>query len=95
MPKKYSTHKKKPRGVANRNAGLEYVRKHAKEGVVYFGDDDNTYDIQIFEEVYCFIRYFQMILVARHYNNGFESNSFHNKIQRSKKKFEVFFKLSR
>ncbi|XP_047480312.1 galactosylgalactosylxylosylprotein 3-beta-glucuronosyltransferase P-like [Penaeus chinensis] len=41
----------KPKGVSNRNAGLEWVRKHATSGVLYFADDDNTYDIRVFEEM--------------------------------------------
>lgn len=40
-----------PRGVANRMGGLDWVKKHASSGVVYFADDDNTYDIRLFEEV--------------------------------------------
>ena len=43
------------RGVAQRNAGLSWVRKHCSvsvcRGVVYFMDDDNKYDLQLFEEV--------------------------------------------
>jgi len=45
---------KKPRGVNQRNAGLEWLRKHAdprKPGVVFFADDDNTYSLELFEEV--------------------------------------------
>ena len=49
----------KNRGVEQRNLGLEWLRDRAAEGalpeggrgVIYFGDDDNTYDLQIFEEV--------------------------------------------
>ena len=42
----------KPRGVPQRNAGIKWLRENAtKFGVVYFADDDNTYDLQIFEEV--------------------------------------------
>lgn len=41
----------KPRGVSNRNAGLKWLKVHAKEGVIYFADDDNTYDYRIFQEV--------------------------------------------
>jgi galactosylgalactosylxylosylprotein 3-beta-glucuronosyltransferase 3 len=48
----------KPRGVMQRNKALAWLREHRdelKEGVVYFGDDDNTYDIRLFEEVFFFI----------------------------------------
>jgi len=44
----------KPRGVQQRNAGLEYLLEHFgknTEGYIYFLDDDNTYDIRIFEEI--------------------------------------------
>ncbi|XP_071534977.1 galactosylgalactosylxylosylprotein 3-beta-glucuronosyltransferase P-like [Panulirus ornatus] len=41
----------RPRGVANRNGAMEWIRKHATEGVMYLADDDNTYDIRIFEEM--------------------------------------------
>ncbi|XP_042234030.1 galactosylgalactosylxylosylprotein 3-beta-glucuronosyltransferase P-like [Homarus americanus] len=51
MPNEYKKLRVKPRGVANRNAGLQWVRTHAKTGVVYFADDDNTYDIRVFEEM--------------------------------------------
>ncbi|XP_043238891.1 galactosylgalactosylxylosylprotein 3-beta-glucuronosyltransferase P-like [Amphibalanus amphitrite] len=40
-----------PRGVASRNTGLSWVRSHATAGVVYFADDDNSYDIRIFTEI--------------------------------------------
>ena len=42
------------RGVDQRNLGLKWIRDNVNEleGVVYFGDDDNTYDIRLFEEVY-------------------------------------------
>ena len=41
------------RGVAQRNAGLRWIRENVKTdgGVVYFADDDNTYDLRLFEEV--------------------------------------------
>lgn len=52
MPEEYKkTKKAKPRGVSNRNRGLEWLRENATEGVFYFADDDNTYDISIFEQV--------------------------------------------
>ena len=46
-----------PKGVANRLAGLDWVYNHAKNngdmsGAIYFADDDNTYDIRLFEEVH-------------------------------------------
>ena len=56
MPEKYLKLKTKPRGVANRNAGLSWIRKHAKKGgVAYFADDDNSYDRRLFEEVHNFL----------------------------------------
>jgi hypothetical protein len=52
MPTKYKNGKgAKPRGVANRNLGLKWAIENVDEGVVYFADDDNTYDIRLFEEV--------------------------------------------
>ena len=43
------------RGVEQRNTGLEWIRKHCLKrrcrGVVYFMDDDNKYDLRLFEEV--------------------------------------------
>lgn len=53
MPEQYKKKKKdpKPRGVSNRNKGLEWIRKNARTGVFYFADDDNTYDLDIFEEM--------------------------------------------
>ena len=45
----------KPRGVLQRNKGLEWLRENlhpsTSNGVVYFADDDNTYDLQLFEQV--------------------------------------------
>ena len=44
----------KARGVDQRNLGLKWIRQNFKDdmkGVVYFGDDDNTYDLKIFEQV--------------------------------------------
>ncbi|XP_069959070.1 galactosylgalactosylxylosylprotein 3-beta-glucuronosyltransferase P isoform X2 [Cherax quadricarinatus] len=41
----------KPRGVSNRNAGLKWLKGHVKEGIIYFADDDNTYDYRIFQEI--------------------------------------------
>ena len=42
------------RGVEQRNLAISWLREHRNDeasGVVYFGDDDNTYDLQLFEEV--------------------------------------------
>lgn len=52
MPEKYKQKKgAKPRGVSNRNRGLEWVRANATKGILYFADDDNTYDIALFDEI--------------------------------------------
>lgn len=51
MPARFKKNKTKPRGVSNRNRGLEWIRANATEGVFYFADDDNTYDLEIFQEV--------------------------------------------
>ncbi|XP_018394226.1 PREDICTED: galactosylgalactosylxylosylprotein 3-beta-glucuronosyltransferase P-like isoform X1 [Cyphomyrmex costatus] len=52
MPEKYKLKKgAKPRGVSNRNRGLRWIRANATKGVFYFADDDNTYDIELFDEV--------------------------------------------
>uniref|UniRef100_A0A915I4V8 Galactosylgalactosylxylosylprotein 3-beta-glucuronosyltransferase n=1 Tax=Romanomermis culicivorax TaxID=13658 RepID=A0A915I4V8_ROMCU len=45
---------RKPRGVAQRNEGLKWIRKNLSpdsKGIVYFADDDNTYDIRLFDEM--------------------------------------------
>ena len=45
----------KPRVVVQRNVGIQWIRNnidpHRTPGVVYFADDDNTYDSRIFDEV--------------------------------------------
>lgn len=47
----------KPRGVLQRNAGIEWLRANVQPtsarhtGVVYFADDDNTYSLQLFQEI--------------------------------------------
>ena len=58
MPIRYRVKDPKfwPKGVENRNKGVEWIVKHVEQtgddsGVFYFADDDNTYDIRIFEEV--------------------------------------------
>lgn len=52
------TKKAGQRGVEQRNAGLQWARNYCKEkcenncsGVVYFMDDDNKYDLRLFEQV--------------------------------------------
>ncbi len=45
---------RKPRGVVQRNEGLAWVRDNLgnqDDGVIYFGDDDNTYSLELFEEM--------------------------------------------
>ncbi|XP_072401937.1 galactosylgalactosylxylosylprotein 3-beta-glucuronosyltransferase P-like [Diabrotica undecimpunctata] len=53
MPAEFKNKTKgaKPRGVSNRNKGIEWIRKNAKTGVIYFADDDNTYDLELFNEI--------------------------------------------
>ncbi|XP_050313446.1 galactosylgalactosylxylosylprotein 3-beta-glucuronosyltransferase P isoform X2 [Anthonomus grandis grandis] len=53
MPAQYRNKTKgpRPRGVSNRNKGLEWIRKNAYDGVFYFADDDNTYDLDLFKEI--------------------------------------------
>ena len=48
----------KGRGISQRNAGLNWIRQNCGStatekcrGVVYFMDDDNKYDLRLFEEV--------------------------------------------
>ncbi|KAK0132717.1 Galactosylgalactosylxylosylprotein 3-beta-glucuronosyltransferase 3 [Merluccius polli] len=49
----------KPRGAEQRNEGLRWLREtrraqqgtDSQQGVVYFADDDNTYSLQLFEEM--------------------------------------------
>ncbi|XP_067895981.1 galactosylgalactosylxylosylprotein 3-beta-glucuronosyltransferase 1-like [Heterodontus francisci] len=45
-----------PRGTLQRNLGLRWLREKlspndSSEGVVYFADDDNTYSLELFEEM--------------------------------------------
>ena len=45
-----------PKGVSNRNKGLRWIVENAnrstdESGVIYFADDDNTYDVRLFDEV--------------------------------------------
>ncbi|XP_053371560.1 galactosylgalactosylxylosylprotein 3-beta-glucuronosyltransferase 1 [Clarias gariepinus] len=45
-----------PRGTVQRNLGLRWLRenlshRYRHQGVVYFADDDNTYSLELFEEM--------------------------------------------
>ncbi|XP_046618612.1 galactosylgalactosylxylosylprotein 3-beta-glucuronosyltransferase S [Neodiprion virginianus] len=40
-----------PRGVANRRAALAWIRNNVNSGVLYFGDDDNTFDLELFDQI--------------------------------------------
>ena len=56
MPRTYWNLEIQPKGVPNRNQAIRWLLEHVEEtgdasGVVYFADDDNTYDLQLFEEV--------------------------------------------
>lgn len=53
MPDFYRTQKPMPRGVANRRAAINWIRQNGKKpgGVMYFGDDDNTFDLRLFDEI--------------------------------------------
>uniref|UniRef100_A0A914XPB5 Galactosylgalactosylxylosylprotein 3-beta-glucuronosyltransferase n=1 Tax=Plectus sambesii TaxID=2011161 RepID=A0A914XPB5_9BILA len=45
---------KLPRGVEQRNAALTWIRTNLagiQKGVIYFGDDDNSYDLRLFDEI--------------------------------------------
>ena len=53
------------RGVEQRNTGLAWIRTHCssqtvepvecQKGVLYFMDDDNKYDLRLFEEVRMYV----------------------------------------
>lgn len=52
MPARYkSINGFKPKGVSNRNRGLKWLRQNASSGVFYFADDDNVYDLELFDEI--------------------------------------------
>lgn len=44
-----------PKGIWQRNKALEWIRENLadldRDGVIYFADDDNTYDIELFNEM--------------------------------------------
>jgi hypothetical protein len=42
----------KHKGVVQRNKAIKWLRNlNSDDGVVYFADDDNSYDIRLFDEV--------------------------------------------
>lgn len=47
--------KRSGRGVSNRLAGLNWLRSQftgtSTEGIIYFADDDNSYDVRVFDEM--------------------------------------------
>lgn len=51
MPEMYRSVNVIPRGVANRRAALDWIRQNVNTGVLYFGDDDNTFDLKLFHEI--------------------------------------------
>lgn len=52
MPFLYRSQKTIPRGVSNRRAALSWIKSNnIKDGVLYFGDDDNTFDLRLFNEI--------------------------------------------
>lgn len=52
MPDMYRSFATIPRGVANRRAAINWIKTNNKRtGVLYFGDDDNTFDLKLFSEI--------------------------------------------
>ncbi|KAG4079491.1 hypothetical protein HA402_005188 [Bradysia odoriphaga] len=52
MPDIYRSYAPIPRGVANRRAAINWIRNSGKKtGVLYFGDDDNAFDLRLFSEI--------------------------------------------
>lgn len=46
---------KHPKGVRQRNKALDWIKENLadldRDGVIYFADDDNTYDLELFNEM--------------------------------------------
>lgn len=57
MPSYFKKYRWKPKGVSGRRAALSWLKHHLLNspsdgsGVVYFGDDDNSFDLQLFPEL--------------------------------------------
>ena len=52
MPDIYRSYAPIPRGVANRRAAINWIRSNGKKsGILYFGDDDNAFDLRLFSEI--------------------------------------------
>lgn len=52
MPEAFKSLKIIPRGVANRRAALQWIKNNnLRTGVLYFGDDDNTFHLKLFSEI--------------------------------------------
>ena len=63
MPEEYKNMTPyRPRGVSNRNAALDFIRRNVNSGVFFFADDDNTYDYRLFEQVVIFFLLFFKIV---------------------------------
>ena len=67
MPMKFWKDEAPPKGVSNRNEALRWLLQHLSNndnddddvrnddddrGVIYIADDDNTYDLDLFHEVF-------------------------------------------
>nr|XP_053641699.1 galactosylgalactosylxylosylprotein 3-beta-glucuronosyltransferase S-like [Cherax quadricarinatus] len=50
-PPQHKNQKSMGKGVFNRREGLRWLRENAMDGVLYFADDDNSYDIRLFEQI--------------------------------------------
>jgi len=52
MPAEHAQERYPPKGVAGRNAAIDWVVENKDfEGVLYFGDDDNAYHLRLFDEI--------------------------------------------
>ncbi|XP_040569041.1 galactosylgalactosylxylosylprotein 3-beta-glucuronosyltransferase S [Lepeophtheirus salmonis] len=54
MPSAFLHDRYKPRGVSNRRVAIQWIQKYhppSREAVVYFADDDNTYDLRLFSQM--------------------------------------------